>query len=467
MYNKNSLFAVLDKNTLLAPLDKNTGNSTMPILDNNIGMKIDMDTAKNKALDNKALKNNTLVNKAIGNNSSNSKTLENKSSENKLIGKVQVGTGLDALNIKIQSMDDLKKLEEGFVKAYQEVKGDTNLTFDDFAKEYFIPQDVNAEVYSNYEGIKNDDDRMGILPVEYYKTYFCKDCLSHTVCKKEDEILCCSKCGGKNIKDYEYSFVPLKLGQLKKMDTLEIYESEFEKYKNKIENYDSLDFEWFMNNGVVKIVCENKIYYVRYKTLNEKRIHTSVYIHDTMNNRFYFDTSNTYEKDGNRIGYGIPFINDVVYESFELNGGILEHDNESKKLIKMVMNTHKIFKLLSQRREIEDISVEVDDTKTKETQKRNGTTKIQKRRIIYITDKIKIYTYDSSMASKLRNHKPIELPVWKVNGFKRRVFVKEDRDLPKDQRRIVKISDVPSFLKGKERDKYSVEEFGTTYRIAR
>lgn len=306
------------------------------------------------------------------------------------------------------------------------------------------------------------------------KVYLCEKCLQHQVLNENESMTKCPFCGHEKLVlgKFPDGFIPRTLGQLKKMDAMEISADEINKYTKDINN-EFMDkyFHWFMNDGVVRILMGKDIIdYVEFHAIDDKNIKLSVYEFYKFKNGFIFlyNTEITLDDEHNVIADLIS-----TSETFQKR---LDDDERIfnmvytnlQTLVNSFVKAHGVFNYLADNRKVEEIKC-INDRSIKKTEiSKRGTVKVKTKHIIYMTDTIKIYTYDGSMANKIRHHEPISIPFWKVREHTRRVFAKEDRGLPKDERRVVKTNIIKPFLKGKERFNHSLSECeGTLYKIAR
>lgn len=325
------------------------------------------------------------------------------------------------------------------------------------------------------------------------KVYFCKNCLSHKVCDKNETVTNCSRCGSAALVETPFPFVPLSYKSIKDMDTLDINEDDLMKYAKEMQEFlvktydeeyakknDGLDgiytgkeiidkyCKWFLHRGVVKLDTGGSYIYLVFNTLGDKKADLSAYIYRKHDGSFGFICRYIFQDN-----YGDYAIERLVYNPFYFEK--LKQDNAvntegQQVLSEMSFKFSKaqyVFNYLAMTQKVEQIRCEVDKDIKREITSSRGNTKTKKRRVIYMTDTVKVYTYDETMANKIRQHRPISMPFWKVREFNRRVFAKEDRGLPKDLRRVVKVSNIKPFLKGRERMYHTVDECQILYKIAR
>lgn len=297
------------------------------------------------------------------------------------------------------------------------------------------------------------------------KILVCTDCFSHIVLNNNESVDRCSKCGHKNLEEVPMPFIPLSYGQIKSKDMLEISIENITKYCEEAASYDNQScFKIFLNDSVAKITNKDgHNFYIYTEDLGDNWCNISVYLRDNNTNKFLFIFTEDFMFDDEYITNN-RFCNPVIQREMDES---LFNEMYSKG-ISWFCITHTIFNYLAAKRKTEVIKVDVDRKSTQSEITKSGKVKVKKKHIVYMTDSIKVYTYDSKIAGKIRHHEPISIPFWKVKQHTRRVFAKEDRHLPKEQRRVVKTNIIKPFLKGKDRFIHSLDECeGTLYKIAR
>ena len=336
--------------------------------------------------------------------------------------------------------------------------------------EYPMEKDKQDKVNRSINNLAkaNTKERIDALN-ETYKTlskrvYLCDECNSHIITNKNESVKICNRCGSNHIHETITNFIPLKFSEIKDKDTIELSSDDYEKYARYTLN-NHFNNDWFIHSGVVKISTDNSSVYYNFTVKDSNFCMVEAYYFNKVSNAFVFFFRGDFYIDKDSLKSKGTMLNENVSKRMLSNGE--DVDTFIIRSIGEFKICHMIFNYLASQREIEELQVKTNDDKTKTTTTSKGKTITKKRHIVYITDSIKIYTYDNTMASKLRNHKPISLPYWKVREFTRRVFAKEDKHLPRDERRVVKVARVPAFLKGKDRHNHSLDEIQTIYKIAR
>lgn len=326
--------------------------------------------------------------------------------------------------------------------------------------------DAMLHEYSKYTTLERVEKLDEVYKTLNKKFYICGSCMGHTILDKNEETRKCKWCGKETLQEESINFVPLTFGQIKKKDTMEINGLDIGKHAKKM-LFDEMkkNNKWFISNGVIRINTDDAIQFYDFRIIDDDSYYLTHYQYSKDEPTFAMLYSGEFHGGFNKVSGKGVLINPV------LGMRLAKNETNPKEYLNLCIGhflcVHMIFNYLASKREIEEVRSEVIKGSEKEVTTRSGKTITKKRRVIYITDSIKIYTYDNSIVNKLREHKPIMLPFWKVREFKRRVFAKEDKALPMDQRRVIKVSNVPAFLKGRERHKHTLDECQIVYKIAR
>ena len=292
------------------------------------------------------------------------------------------------------------------------------------------------------------------------KIYLCSKCGSHIVCKDNEEVKQCNWCGNEKIDRSESLPVELKtFKEVKKIDTLEIEEQFYREQIEKLHQEEKKPItEMFLDKGIVKIkYTTGDVVYNYYEADGNGGIRVECYEWlQPRKNRDYKSFllvgtfKVTFSEDG--IKYHITDI--LMNPAFEK-----EYTTEemAKDTLEGLLTVNTIFIEISKSREIEKCKCKTIEGSEKEIEKKNGRVVVKTRKEVFINENLKIYTYDDKMASNLRGHRQIMKPFWATRQHLRHYRNKDGS--------VRKISVIPKHLKGKDRDKHSVDEIQISYKI--
>lgn len=292
------------------------------------------------------------------------------------------------------------------------------------------------------------------------KVYVCNKCENIRIINDNEYINKCNKCGNE-VKQIYLNFEPKTFSSIKKYTTLEI---NIDKVKEILYNVlnDKLETnKIFIPSGVIKIIFDKNLICYIYFYKKDNMIHMEQYdlnkYQDFLSFSLQFAGDVTFKDYNNLlIDDNYTLENTVAYPYYDINKKMdKRHAMQAQGTIDAFTVVQSIFTYLSTTREVENITEHTNKNDFISVHK--GNKEIKKyHKIINMNDNIKIYTYDSTMAHKIRHHK-FKCEWWEVRPFIRRKFDKRDKDLPINERRVISFKYINGFLKGEKRNEH---EFG-------
>ena len=212
------------------------------------------------------------------------------------------------------------------------------------------------------------------------RVFICKDCMSHILVNKNESVNTCNRCGSKDIIETPVKRLPYTLSQLKKMDTLEITDDNFNAYKDivtiEIKKPDAGGLgELFMYKGVVKHVGETTINYIYFYSYPDDSIELSIYMYSKRTSAFYYGMHVSLSLEEEDCIKEIN-VNPIFLENKEKELGSYDIKDNAQYLSRIFFISQMIFKYLSIHRNVEEIKSEIIPNVSISQLTRNGIKKI-------------------------------------------------------------------------------------------